>query len=109
MDAYRVAWTSNDPDDIRALFAEDGSYRFHPYDEPTVGHEAIVAAWLESRDEEGTWNFEWTPLALDGDRAIIEGRTGYPGETDYRNLWVIDFAGDGRATSFTEWFMAEPS
>jgi len=107
VDGYCRAWASNDPDDIRALFTEDGEYRFAPYEEPTSGHEAIVGSWLEGRDEQDTWTFDWQPLAIQGDTAVLEGRTTYTNASDYRNLWVIEFADDGRARSFTEWYMAE--
>ena len=30
----------------RALFTEDISYRYHPYDDPIVGKDAVVASWL---------------------------------------------------------------
>jgi hypothetical protein len=107
VEGYLVAWTSNDPGDVRALFTEDAEYRFEPYSPPRRGHEEIVAGWLEGRDEVGEWSFEWKSVAFDGSTAVLEGRTEYFGRSDYRNLWVIEFADDGRATSFTEWYMAE--
>jgi hypothetical protein len=47
-------------------------------------------------------------VALEGDTAVIEGRAAYSSKYDYRNIWVIGFAADGRAHSFTEWYMVEP-
>ena len=35
-----------DPDDVSGLFSEDVAYRYHPYDEPIVGRDAVVASWL---------------------------------------------------------------
>src|SRR5829696_3398091 len=109
LDRYRTAWTSNDPADIRALFTEDGEYLYHPWDDPVVGHEAIVASWLESRDEVGEWTFEWEPVAEQGRTGVVEGRTVYLNGPSYRNLWVVELADDGRASRFTEWFMEEPT
>lgn len=109
VDGYRTAWTSNEPADIEALFTNDASYRFRPFDDPVVGHEAIVAGWLDALDENGTWTFDWRAVAIEGNTAVLEGRTEYPAGSDYRNLWVIEFADDGRATAFTEWFMEEPT
>jgi hypothetical protein len=43
LDNYVAAWLSYDEDDIRALFASDIAYRYHPYDDPIVGREAVVA------------------------------------------------------------------
>ncbi|MET0589918.1 MAG: nuclear transport factor 2 family protein [Naasia sp.] len=108
VNGYLTAWRSNEPDDIRAIFAPDASYRFAPFEEPVVGHDAIVEEWLDGRDEPDAWTFEWEPVAIDGDKAIIEARTVYVDEAIYRNLWIIDFGADGLATEFTEWYMGEP-
>ena len=43
LDRYVAAWLSYDADEIRALFSEDIAYRYHPYDEPIVGREPVVA------------------------------------------------------------------
>ena len=63
LDNYVAAWLSYDADDIRALFTEDITYRYHPYDDPIVGREAVVASWLgesasnssSTRDALGTY------------------------------------------------------
>jgi hypothetical protein len=50
IDAYVDAWRTYDPASIGALFAEDATYAYHPYDEGEEvvrGREAIVADWLE--------------------------------------------------------------
>jgi ketosteroid isomerase-like protein len=46
LDRYVAAWRSNDAVAIGALFADDVAYRYHPYDEPLVGRQAVVASWL---------------------------------------------------------------
>ncbi|MBX3098018.1 MAG: nuclear transport factor 2 family protein [Salinibacterium sp.] len=106
---YRKAWESNLPDDIRAPFTEDAVYRGHPSDAGWAGHEAIVSGWLASQDAPGTTTFEWHPVAIDGDTAVVRCVTVYPegakGGT-YDNLWVIRFAEDGRATEYTDWYIA---
>ena len=60
-------------------------------------------------DESGTWTFRSEPLALAGSTAFVRGWADYvDGEPrHYHNLWVIEFADDGRASSFTEWFMKQ--
>lgn len=108
VNGYLKAWKSNDPEDIRAIFTEDAEYRFAPFEEPVVGHEDIVTEWLDGRDEPDAWDFEWQPIAIDGDTGIIEARTEYFDEQTYRNLWIIEFDSEGRAESFTEWYMGEP-
>ena len=63
LDAYVRAWKSYDRDEIAALFSADVVYRYHPYDEPIEGREAVVDSWLgegdeddaSTRDPEGTY------------------------------------------------------
>jgi uncharacterized protein (TIGR02246 family) len=107
IERYRTAWESNDPEDIAALFTDDAEYIGHPGTAPVRGREAIIAMWLEDADPPGETAFEWRPTLEAEDRAIVECRTVYTHAKTYRNLWVIDFAPDGRATSFTEWYMDE--
>lgn len=106
--AYIQAWSSNDPEQIGALFSDDARYLTSPDSEPRVGREAIVAGWLDDRDEPGTWTFEWEILQEVGGFVAVQGRTAYPAERDYLNLWIIRLGPDGRATEFTEWYMPRP-
>lgn len=112
MTAYVRAWDSNEPDDIRALFTPDASYRTAPFEPPRIGHEAIVSGWIDDRDDPGDYDFRWSTIGIDGDTAFVEGETAYRGgrhgsARTYSNLWVIRFAADGRASSFTEWYMRQ--
>ena len=107
VDNYRKAWESNDPDDIGGLFAEDAAYFTEPYAKPWLGRAEIVAKWVEARDEPGTTTFEWHPLIVTDDLAIIEATTIYPTET-YSNLWVLRLDNLGQARQFTEWWMRHP-
>jgi ketosteroid isomerase-like protein len=121
--AYIEAWKSYDPEAIGALFSDDVEYRFHPYDEPVVGREAVVEAWLgegehqgaPGRDEEGTYEASYWPVAVEGDVAVAVGRSTYttgpggPISEIYDNCFVMRFDADGRCREFTEWFMKRPS
>ncbi|MFI7601039.1 nuclear transport factor 2 family protein [Actinoplanes sp. NPDC049681] len=107
---YRVAWESNDPADVADLFAEDATYFTEPWADPWRGREAIVAGWLEHRDAPGTTTFEWHPLIVTDDLAIIEATTHYttaPPRT-YSNMWVLRLDQSGQARQFTEWYMKHP-
>jgi ketosteroid isomerase-like protein len=122
LDAYVAAWKSYDPEAIGALFADDVKYRFHPYDDPVEGREAVVESWLgegehegaPGRDEEGTYNASYRPIAVDGDVAVASGSSTYtrgpggPIDEIYDNCFVMRFDADGRCREFTEWFMKRP-
>lgn len=104
--AYRRAWESNAPDDIRALFTEDARYFTEPHADPWTGHDEIVDGWLEAADDPGETTFEWSELARTDELTFVRGTTVYrDGPTTYSNLWVIRLGPDGRATEFTEWWM----
>src|SRR5690606_25951570 len=112
MKRYRRAWESNDPDDIRALFTEDAEYFGSPSSSPERGHDEIVARWLEDQDEPGSTTFEWSPVVMNDDVAVVRCVTGYPEGPKvgtYDNLWVIRFAPDGRAREFTDWWIPRRS
>jgi ketosteroid isomerase-like protein len=117
--AYVEAWQTYDRDKVEALFAEDISYRYHPYDEPIVGRDAVVESWLEagedsdasSRDEPGTYDAEYRAVAVDGDMAVAIGSSSYRDSPEgpfvrvYDNCFVMRFDSEGRCREFTEWFM----
>ena len=110
VEGYVRAWESNDPDDIEALFTEDARYLTEPYAKPWSGRETIVRKWLEHRDEPGDATFSWEPLVETPEIGVLQGRTVYRDPPrSYANLWVIRFAGDGRCSEFTEWYMESPA
>lgn len=110
VDAYEVAWASNDPDHIEALFAEDALYYTAPFRKPWTGRDEIVSKWLEHKDEPGTWDFDEKVIGISGDTAFVQGETVYldPESRTYFNLWVIQLDDEGRCREFTEWFMTVP-
>ena len=114
LDGYVSAWRSYDPAAIGTLFSPDASYRYHPYDEPIVGREAIVADWLESPDVDGSWEAHYEPYAVDGDRAVAIGESRYlepdgSFRTLYYNLWTLRFDDAGHCSDFVEYFMEQPA
>jgi uncharacterized protein (TIGR02246 family) len=105
---YRRAWESNAPQDIADLFAQDAAYFTEPFAKPWLGRDEIVAGWLAKRDEPGSTSFEWHPLIVTEDLAIIEATTRYPDQT-FSNLWVLRLDNLGQARQFTEWWMEHPA
>ena len=99
------------PGAVGALFAEDATYAYHPYDEGDEvvrGREAIVADWLKERDEPGTWQASYRPLVVEGRRAVAEGTTSYANGDFYWNLWTLRFDEEDRCAEFVECFMVRP-
>jgi ketosteroid isomerase-like protein len=111
--AYVQAWESGSPQAIGDLFTDDVTYSFHPYDEPVVGRQAVVESWLKDPDAPGTFEATYQPIAIDGDTAVVNGRSRYFKDSsrqeltkEWDNLFVIEFDKDGRCRSFREWYVA---
>lgn len=115
LDRYRQAWRANRAEPIAALFSEDAVYRYAPFGAERYearGRAAIVEAWLEKPDDPGSWEAEFSPYAVDGDRAVATGISRYAAGGDqpartYHNVFLMRFAPDGRCAEFTEYYMRE--
>ncbi len=122
LDAYVAAWKSYDREEIGALFSAEVVYRYHPYDEPVRGRDAVVSSWLgedepdgaSTRDPEGTYDATYRVVALDGDVAVATGSSTYltspggPVDKVFDNCFVMRFDAAGRCREFTEWFIQRP-
>jgi ketosteroid isomerase-like protein len=100
---YERAWREGDLAAVERLFTEDAHYRPSPYEESKVGHEAIKTFWL---DDEGTeFTVDAAPVAVEGQQAVVrvEVHYGEPVYQEYRDLWVLRFADDGRVEDYEEW------
>ncbi len=111
--SYMHAWESYSPEAIGDLFTEDATYSVHPYDTPVTGRQAIVDAWLKDPDAPGTFSANYAPIAVDGDLAVVNGRSTYFKDSsrtemtkEWDNIFVIQFDKDGRCRSFREWYVA---
>jgi hypothetical protein len=105
LDDYVAAWRSYDPEAIRALFAPQVSYAYHPWGEPLRGPDAVVDSWLENRDEPGSWTAAYAPGLIAGNAATATGETRYRDGEHVFNLFELEFDEDGRCTRFVEWFL----
>jgi ketosteroid isomerase-like protein len=117
--AYVEAWKSYDRDQIGELFAADVKYRYHPYDDPVEGRDAVVRSWLgdpgaSTRDKKGTYDAAYRAVAVDGDLAVATGSSRYlsepggPVQKVYDNCFVMRFDSAGQCREFTEWYVPRP-
>jgi hypothetical protein len=99
----------------RTLFAPDATYRYHPYDRDAVEGRGAIVGTARNRTP-GTYDAHYEPYAVDRDRAVATGTSRYWSDASkstldrvYDNVYLLAFDGDGRCTSFTEYFMQEPA
>ncbi len=118
LDRYVEAWQTYDRGQIGDLFSEAAEYRYHPWDEPVSGREAIVRAWIapdgsaSGRDEPGTYDAKYRPWVVEGNRAVAVGESRYWTDASrstmrqtYDNVFLLEFDADGRCRSFTEYYI----
>ena len=100
---YERAWREGDVSGVARLFTESASYRVSPYAEAKDGSAAIQAFWLD--DAGRTFTVTAEPVAVEGRNAVVRLEVRYrdPVAQEYRDLWVLRFAPDGRVEDFEEW------
>jgi hypothetical protein len=100
---YEGSWRDRDLAGVERLFTEDAQYRVSPYAASEVGHDAIKGIWSE--DEGTTFTADASPVAIEGDRAVLRVDVVYlaPRQQEYADLWLLRFAADGRVEDFEEW------
>jgi ketosteroid isomerase-like protein len=114
LNGYIDAWRRNERQAIVDLFSEDATYSYGPYLQPIRGREAIADSWLDGPDAPDSWDASYEPIAVDGNTAVVHGRSRYFNDdrtqlrTEYDNIFVIRFDETGRATEFAEWFVEKP-
>jgi SnoaL-like domain len=101
---YERAWRAAGTDALRGVFTEEAIYRMSPYEEPAVGLEAIGDLWEREREgPEEEFEMRHEIVATEGTTAVVRVEVEYGRGTEYRDLWVLRFADDGRCREFEEW------
>jgi ketosteroid isomerase-like protein len=104
---YEAAWRTAGTGSLAELFTPDATYSMSPWREPVTGLDALGELWESERDgPDEPFTLEAEIVAVDGDTAVVRlavdyGRTTGGGQ--WRDLWVLRFAPDGRCRAFEEW------
>jgi hypothetical protein len=103
---YERAWRTPGTDALRELFADAPTYQVAPFESPIVGLDAIADMWEAEREGPGErFAMDSEVVAVDGHVAVARIAVRYedPTPAEYRDLWIIRFASDGRCQAFEEW------
>jgi hypothetical protein len=103
---YEAAWRAPGTGGLTGLFTSDATYLKSPYEQPITGLDAIKRMWEEERDgPDEVFTIATSIVAVDCPMAVVRAEVCYgdPPRQEYRDLWVIRFAGDGRCSWFEEW------
>ncbi|RKR92143.1 uncharacterized protein (TIGR02246 family) [Micromonospora pisi] len=104
--AYERAWRTAGTETLATIFTEDASYQQGPYLEPVRGLAAIARMWEAQREgPDEVFGMTSQVVAIDGETAVVrlEVRYGLPVTEQFRDLWILRFADDGRCRVFEEW------
>ena len=108
LDALRRAWASYDEAEIAALFTDDAAYRYDPFCRAARRRRRDRGRLAEGPGRAGIVGGGVPPFAVGRRPRRRRRRDGVPaGGQRYANTYVLEFAADGRCSSFTEWFFLE--
>jgi SnoaL-like domain len=102
--AYERAWRTAGTELLGGLFTEDATYRMSPYKGPAQGLDAIAKLWERERVGPGEqFSMRHAVIAVEQETAVARVEVAYGDGSEYRDLWVLHFAPDGRCREFEEW------
>lgn len=110
--AYEHVWRAPGTEALATIFTEEASYLQGPYQAPVIGLPAIARMWEDERDgPDEVFRMTNEIVAVEADTAVarVEVWYGDPVHQEFRDLWIMRFAEDGRCGSFEEWPFGGPS
>lgn len=99
--AYERVWRADDAGAVGSLFTDDVQYLRSPYEPPLDGIGAVREFWPDPTP----FTMTAEVVAVEGLDAVVRAEVRYGGDEpqEYRDLWVLRFAPDGRVRHFEEW------
>jgi hypothetical protein len=106
VDRYELSWRTPGSDHLADLFVASATYLPSPWARALEGLEDIGEFWESERDgADESFTMSSDVVAVDGATAVVRVSVEYgaPVTGRWRDLWVLQFAADGRCSSFEEW------
>ncbi len=106
MGEYERLWRTPGTEGLAQIFRPEATYLQAPFRDPIVGLPAIQRMWEDERDSpEEAFEMTSAVLAVEGDTAVVRVHVRYspPTSQEWLDLWVIQYAADGRCRTFEEW------
>lgn len=106
VEAYERAWRTPGTAALAELFSPDVTYLPSPWRPAVRGLDELSRFWETGRDgPDEPFALVHEIVAVEGTTAVVRLSVDYlgPDTTRWRDLWVLEFAGDGRCTAFEEW------
>ena len=106
VDRYELAWRTPGTEHLDELFLPAATYLPSPWSRLIEGLDEIAEFWESERDgADESFLMSSDVVAVDGNTAVVRVFVDYatPATERWRDLWVLQFADDGRCSSFEEW------
>ncbi len=102
---YERLWRTPGTERLGELFTADASYSTSPWAHAEFGLDGLARFWDAERvSAEEKFEMRSEIVAIEGDTAVVRVEVDYVTTGHrWRDLWVIEFAGDGRCRAFEEW------
>jgi hypothetical protein len=112
LDAYGRAWETRDPDAAAALFTDEATYQWGPFEEPLRGRDEIRKRWAEATSTQDAVSFGCEPMAVTDDHGIARWWVSFvlPAERSrvrIEGIFAIALDAGGRCREFREWWNAQ--
>ena len=107
LSAYRRAWEERDPDAAAALFTEDGSYAWGPFEEPIRGRRVIWERWAEVTRHQRDVHFGSEMLGVVEAGAVARWWCSFAVAdvlVELEGIFLIALTEDGECREFREWW-----
>jgi hypothetical protein len=98
---YERAWRDQDVSGVERLFTPGAHYLRSAYDDGLRGLDEIREFW----PDDTPFRMTWEVVAVQDPTAVVRAEVHYlgPEPHEYRDLWILRFAEDGRVAHFEEW------
>lgn len=101
---YERVWRTPGTEALSEIFTEDATYLPSPWAGRVTGLTDLANFWEAERDgPDERFTMTGEVVVADGSRAVVRVSVDYAKGSRWRDLWVLEFAEDGRCRAFEEW------
>jgi hypothetical protein len=102
---YERLWRTHGTDRLGELFTPEISYLPSPWAQAVSGLPALARFWEGERaGADEPFEMRSDLVAVDGNTAVVRVAVDYAATgSRWRDVWIIEFADDGRCRAFEEW------
>ena len=106
------AWVTRNPEMIGSICAEDVKYYEHPFEEPRLGRDAVVAEWQSVPNSQKDITFDYDVIGIASDIGIAHWRASFtrmPSEKKdtLDGIFTVKLDENGLCTEFHMWWVTK--